>query len=352
MKRPRRQIFRGPGKPRAWARFALAVAYFYVACALARQAAYGFDLGTIFPLVRMLFVLFLIVIGFGYMGLSYDGQRQPLRAMGLARRPGWGRELATGAALGWGMMTAIALVMALTGTMYVHFWWSPRAFFLLAIQIATLAVGAVVGEIAFRGYPFQKLMEATGPFTATVLSCCFFGLMRMESPDAGTAGIWVSGIGALLLSLAYLRTRALWLPVGIHFAWATSMGALFGLPVAGRMESAVVVQTAAYGQHWLTGGDYGPEGSWLAFFVLAAGVFVLVRVTRDIAWKMNQPDLQPAGIPVDIPHSAPASPAASASVAEQPKAPQLVSIDFSAPSASAPLPPPLPPGSKNSSLGS
>ena len=338
MKLFRCQLFRGPGRPRAWARFALAVAYFLVARVLADLAARGFNFGAAYPLMRNIFLLFLEIVGFGYMSLSYEGQRQPLRAMGLIRRPGWGRELATGAALGWGMMTAIALVLALGGTLYVSFWWNSTTIFLLTLQLVALAVGALVGEIAFRGFPFQQLIAATGPFTATVLACCFFGLLRMESPDAGTAAMWVSGIAALLLSLAYLRTRALWLPWGIHFAWLASMGVLFGLPTGGGTDSASVVQTAAYGQHWLTGGEYGPEGSWLAFFVLLAGVFVLIRITRNIAWKMNQPDLQPAGIAVDIPHRAPASPAAP--VVEQPKAPQLVSINFAASSGSASVPKP------------
>lgn len=341
-------LFRGPGKSRAWARLVLAIAYFLVARVLADEAAHGFNLGAATALLRNLFLLFLEIVGFGFIGLSYDGQRQPLRAMGLLRRSGWGREFALGAALGWGMMTAIVGVLALAGALYVNFWWSPRAFFLLALQLAALAVGALVGEIAFRGYPFQKLIEATGPFTATVLACCFFGLLRMESPDAGTAGIWVSGVAALLLSLAYLRTRALWLPWGIHFAWLASMGALFGLPMGGNTDAAIVVQTSTYGQHWLTGGDFGPEASWLAFFILLAGVFVLLRTTRDIAWKLNQPDLQPAGIPLDIPHRAPVSPVVSPEQPQAPQqAPQLVSIDFSAPSAS-PAAPATPPRSEPS----
>ncbi len=313
-------LFRGPGRGRIFARFVLAVAFFIVAKFLADQAAQGFSVGIALPLVRNVFLLFLEIIGFGYMGLAFDGTRQPLRAMGLARRPdqrlGWLREFALGAALGWGMMVAVALVLALAGILYVHFSWGSRAFFLLMMQLCGLATGALASEIAFRGYPFQKLIEAFGPFTATVMACIFFGLLRMESPSAGTAGIWVSGIAALLLSLAYLRTRALWLSWGIHFAWLASMGALFGLPMAGNTAAATVVQTDTYGPRWMTGGDYGPEAGWLAFLALMIGVFVLLRITRELSWRVNQPELKPVGIPVDIPHSAPASPAANTNETE------------------------------------
>ncbi|MGC9291172.1 MAG: CPBP family intramembrane glutamic endopeptidase [Acidobacteriaceae bacterium] len=315
-------IFRGPGRGRAMLRFVFAAAYFIVALRLADSAAQWYSFGVAYPLVRNLLQLFLEVIGFGYMGLAFDGARQPLRAMGLARRPGWLREFALGAAIGWGMITAIVLILALSGALYVHFWWTPRAFVLLAIQLGVLAVGALADEVAFRGYPFQRLLEVLGPFSATVMAGVFFALLRMESPEAGTAGIWGSGIAAVLLSVAYLRTRALWLPWGLHFAWLASMGALFGLPLAGSTQAATVVQTETYGPLWMTGGDYGPEASWLAVGVLLAGLYVLVRATRDLSWQYNQPELRPAGIAVEIHHSAPAPQSVQA---EQP-GPQLVQI--------------------------
>lgn len=317
-------IFRGPGRRRATLRFLLAAAYFIVARFLADKAAHGFSFGEAFPLIRNLFLLFLEIVGFGYMGLAFDDTRQPLRVMGLARRPGWQREFALGAAIGWGMVTVIVLVLALSGALYVHIQWTTHLLFLLAVQMGVLAVGALADEVAFRGYPFQKLIEAFGPFAATVLACIFFGLLRMESPDAGTAGIWVSGIAAVLLSVAYLRTRALWLPWGLHFAWLASLGILFGLPLGGNTDGATIVQTDTYGRLWMTGGDYGPEAGWLAAFVLIAGLFVLVRVTRDLSWKYNQPELKPAGIPMDVPHPAPVSPATTRP--ESPQAPQFVSL--------------------------
>jgi membrane protease YdiL (CAAX protease family) len=303
-------------------RLIFAAAYSIVAFRLADSAAQWYSFGAVYPLVRNLLRLFLEVIGFGYMGLAFDGARQPLRSMGLARRPGWQSEFALGAAIGWGMMVAVVLVLAFSGALYVHFWWTPRAFVLLAIQLGVLAVGALADEVVFRGYPFQRLIEVFGPFSATVMAGVFFALLRMESPEAGTAGIWGSGVAAVLLSVAYLRTRALWLPWGLHFAWLASMGALFGLPMAGSTQAATVVQTETYGPVWMTGGDYGPEAGWLAVVVLLAGLYVLVRATRDLSWQYNQPELRPAGIAVGMHPSAPAP----QSVQTEQQGPQLVQI--------------------------
>ena len=50
----------------------------------------------------------------------------------------------------------------------------------------------------------------------------------------------------VVLSVAYLRTRALWLPWGIHFAWNATLGLVFGLPVSGIRLFNVVVTDDGY----------------------------------------------------------------------------------------------------------
>ncbi len=342
-------FFSGPGRGRAWLRCMLAIAVFVVVQSLAAQAADGFRFQGLSAstglLLRNLFQLFLEVLSFAVMGLLFDRQTQPLRAMGLARsmapQTSALRQFALGAALGWGMVVALLLPVALSGGLYVHLWITPRAFALLTVQLLTLFVAALSNEVVFRGYPFQRLMEATGPGIAVLLSCVLFGWLRWQAitamPGSDAAAIWVSVAAAILLSLAYLRTRALWLSWGLHFAWLASMGVLFGLPLAGETDTASVIQSNAYGQHWLTGGDYGPESAWLTVGVLVGGIWVLLRMTRQMDWHARQPVLRPAGIAVEIAHAAPASVAAAPA---KPTAapPSLVQIAAytSAPPSSAP----------------
>jgi uncharacterized protein len=103
-----------------------------------------------------------------------------------------------------------------------------------------------------------------------------------------------------MFSIAYLRTRALWLPWGLHFAWNASMGILFGLPVSGLTTFNPVITTHAVGPVWLTGNGYGPEGSAIAVIVLPVLMIVLVKATRDYAHRYAQPVIVPGGIPVDL----------------------------------------------------
>ncbi len=282
-------LLRGSGRGRAFLRFLLAIAWMVAAYFLSDRAAHGFSHGVAFPLTRNLFEIFLLIIGYSYMELSWDNVREPLRTMGLSPRTGAGGEFALGAALGWGMVAAVLLVVVLIGHFYVQLSNTSQAWSLLVVNVFTLAAGSLAAEIAFRGYPFQKLIQATGPMTAAILAGIFFGLLRFETPGATTAAMWISAMAAVVLSVAYLRTRALWLCWGLHFGWLASIGILFGQPLAGRRHSSSVVRSYVDGPTWLTGSEYGPEASIVTLLVLWIGLYVLVRLTRGIAVGDNYP---------------------------------------------------------------
>lgn len=319
---------RGAGRGREFLRLVLAVGWLFVAYFLSDKAAHGFTHGVAFPLLRDVFQIFLLIVGFAYMGMAWDKSRDPLRAMGLVARPGAAREFGLGAALGWGIATATILVLVLAGHFYVRLRGSPHAWAMLGLQLLIVAAASLAAELAFRGYPFQKLVRVTGPVTAAILAGVFFALLRTETPGANVPALWISGVAALLLSAAYLRTRALWLCWGIHFTWLASIGLLFGQPLAHVRYSSTVVQSYVDGPLWMTGGEYGPEGSVVALILFWVALYVVFRITRDLAWRYAHPELQPAGIPMDLSHPMHpvAPPAASTSTASAASPSGLVQI--------------------------
>lgn len=284
-------LLRGAGRGRALLRCLLAGAWVLVAYFLADKSAHGFGGGVFFPLIRSLFQSFLLVLGFAYMEMAWDGNSRPLVAMGLGARPGAAREFALGGAIGWGVAAAAMLVIALGGHVYVQLSGNAAAWRSTALQLLVLAATSLAAEIAFRGYPFQKLAQATSPWFAAFLAGIFFALLRREAPGATAAAMWVSGMAAFLLSAAYLRTRALWICWGMHFAWLAAVGVLFGQPLAGSRMIPGVIQTGADGPVWLTGGEFGPEASVVTLLFLWVAVVVLVRVTRS--YLRDEPSSQP-----------------------------------------------------------
>ncbi len=285
---------------RAFGWFLIAALYSLLAYTVAAHAARGLVPGDFYELARLVILLFLLLVGYAGMGMVGQGQRSPLRAMGLVRRPGWPAEFALGAAIGWGGIVACVLPIAILGEMVLRFDAAPHQLSLLVVDLAILACGALAEEVAFRGYPFQRLIEALGPLLATLLLSVLFMVVHLQNPDASAASMCTALLAGCLLALAYLRTRALWVCWGLHFAWNASMGLLFGLPVSGLTIFSPVVSTYTRGPVWLTGGGYGPEGGAVAIVVLLLLLGVLIRSTRELKHRYAFQEILPGGLPVDI----------------------------------------------------
>ena len=288
------------GRLRALGWVFIAVVYFLFAERIAVTAASGFSSGDWFPFLSRTFLLVLLIVGYAAMGYMGEHQKHPVRAMGLGFRPGWSREFLLGSAIGWSGIAACVLPIALFGALYVTWNGGWHNFGMLFLDIFTLAAASLAEEVAFRGYPFQRLIDATGPVTATLLASLAFGAIHLQNPDATAASTLTTILAGWLLAIAYLRTRALWVGWGFHFAWNVVMAIVFGLPLSGLTRFSPLLQTSTYGPYWLTGGGYGPEGSATAIIVLLILLIVMTMATRHLRFQYAIPPIVPGGIPVDI----------------------------------------------------
>jgi hypothetical protein len=243
-------------------------------------------------------------------------------------------------------MVACVLPTALFGALAIQVDHTPHQLLLLLVDFAVLAIAALAEEVIFRGYPFQRLIDAMGPTLATLLVGVIFGAAHLTNPDASSASLITTVLAGWLLALAYLRTRALWVSWGLHFGWNASMGLLFGLPVSGLTIFSPVVSTYTAGPVWMTGGGYGPEGSAIAIVVLLGLLIVLARVTRDLKHLYAGPVIIAGGMPVDIDalarreHEQGMGPGMAIGQKVAPAGQQLVQIIAPAPAAPLPLRPP------------
>jgi hypothetical protein len=284
------------------------MAWYLCSRALAASAANGFalrfDLGDFEGLIEALALLFLLVCGLSLLR-AIEQRRAPLwMTLGLPRRATSRTEWATGAAIGWGLAIAAVLPMVLGRTLNVQLWGAPRAWFLLGLSLATLAIGTLVHTLGVYGYGFQRLIEATGPVRATLILVLVVAIAHAMVPTPyGTpqgTRMLVDILTTVLFCVCWHRTHGLWLLWGLHFAWAASTGVLFGLPLGGNVSYSSVIDTRAVGPAWLTGGDYGPGAAVFSILLVAVAIPVVVRVSGDWAWSYTHPPIIPAGYDVTV----------------------------------------------------
>lgn len=150
--------------------------------------------------------------------------------------------------------------------------WSRVLFVMVLILF-----GATGEELLFRGYAFQVLMAAMGPFATILPFGILFALAHAGNLNVSTIGLVNTGLWGVVLGFAFWCSGDLWLPIGLHAGWN------WALPLMGARLSGFTMSMTGRELRWHTGplwsgGDYGPEGGLLTSAVLVA-LFIW------LAWK-------------------------------------------------------------------
>jgi len=192
----------------------------------------------------------------------------------------WPVEFGAGALIGAVLMLVPAILLLLIGAVR----WGPAATpaSLIWSGMLGMLIVAIAEELLFRGFLFQRLLGAIGVWPAQLLIAGFFLLTHLGNPGLqGTTKIWAATnifMASLLFGFAYLRTRSLAMPVGIHFAANSVQGPVLGMAVSGNEAASALTPSFASSSAWLTGGTFGLEGS-LPGLACVLTALVLLAVT-------------------------------------------------------------------------
>ena len=216
--------------------------------------------------------------------------RQPLASLGLQRQ-GWLRYLGIGLGVGAGLMVLIFFVMAAAGWLTAELA-SPGALPLLASALSWAAL-SFVEELTFRGYIMQGLAKAWVMPLAVLVSSLLFGMVHIIDPEVQVLAIVNVCTAGVFLALAYLVTKSLWFPAGIHIGWNLTEINVLGFPGSGHTEPSVL-HTTVSGPELVTGGGFGPEGgllglaAWLFGIALLLGYWTAFRRKQGTSSRSSQ----------------------------------------------------------------
>lgn len=207
----------------------------------------------------------------------------PWRAVGLWFHKSWLRDFVVGSLIGVLSLALATLIATLGGGL--RFSLSGREMILPVVQTLVFSallfiIAALAEEALLRGYPLQTMTRARLFILGAIITSVTFAALHMGNPNF-RLGIPVLNlvIAGIWFGVAYWRTRSLWLPLGIHWAWNWALGSLFGLPVSGLTDIAPypLLRGVDLGPTWLTGGGYGVEGG-------IAGTVALI-ISTIFVWR-------------------------------------------------------------------
>jgi membrane protease YdiL (CAAX protease family) len=133
-------------------------------------------------------------------------------------------------------------------------------------------------ELLSRGYHLQTITSGTNLFWGVVLSSAVFSFLHVGNTGANwasVAGIFFAGV---YLAYGYIRTRQLWLPIGLHIGWNFFEGVGFGFPVSG-LDIYPLTRITVHGPEIWTGGAFGPEAGLIVLPSLILGALLIYLYT-------------------------------------------------------------------------
>jgi membrane protease YdiL (CAAX protease family) len=190
-------------------------------------------------------------------------------------RRGAAGQLGRGAAIGLAIAALTVGLIALFGGYQVNGFGSLGG----AIGLFGLYVGvATTEELLFRGVLFRIVEDLAGTWGALAITALIFGGLHLVNPGASIVGALAIAVeGGVMLGAAYVATRTLWLPIGLHLAWNTTLGAIFSTTVSGAEVPQGLLDSVTAGPDVLTGGTIGPEASIFAVLIAAVPAVLFIR---------------------------------------------------------------------------
>lgn len=204
--------------------------------------------------------------------------KRPFHSVGLHFSAGWGKQLSQGLLFGSGMMSVIFVIEYASGMVVIEFrdLTLQQSLVIFANSIGLYIAVGYGEELMFRGYLFQSFVEGTNKLIATLSISLLFAAAHMGNPNASVFGLINVGLAGIWLSVAYFKTKALWLPIGLHISWNFFQGFVYAYPVSGTAsEKEQIGKALVSGPEWLTGGAFGPEGGALATLMLIIGTALI-----------------------------------------------------------------------------
>jgi uncharacterized protein len=197
---------------------------------------------------------------------SWIGQvfrRKPLTELLGYLNIEWLKELFVGCLIGSALMLVPAFILGSFG--WVGWQWNPISISSLSSSLLLFATIAFAEELLFRGFVFQRLTAGLGPYPAQLIIGTFFLLTHLNNPGmTGIVKVMASiniFLASILFGLAFIRTKSLAMPLGLHWMANWVQGGILGFGVSGTEQMGLLKPILGNSPVWLTGGSFGLEAS-------------------------------------------------------------------------------------------
>jgi membrane protease YdiL (CAAX protease family) len=145
------------------------------------------------------------------------------------------------------------------------------------IVLAGWIVQGGAEEVLVRGWVLPVLGSRYRPWIGLAVSSLLFAAMHGLNEHLSVLALINLALFGVFAGLYALREGSLWGISALHSAWNWVQANFFGFNVSGtEAGGGTLLNLAARGPDWITGGGFGPEGGVAVTAVLVIGLAVLL----------------------------------------------------------------------------
>lgn len=139
-----------------------------------------------------------------------------------------------------------------------------------------ILIKSAIEEVFFRGIIFQALREKFGDFISVISVSLGFSLFHFYNPSIDILAFINIFLAGILLSVLYITTESLWLPLSFHFFWNFNQSLFFGSNISGlNFDISIFTATFINSENsFLFGNEFGIESGFLTTLCLTILVFI------------------------------------------------------------------------------
>ncbi|WP_456313826.1 CPBP family intramembrane glutamic endopeptidase [Pseudomonas shirazensis] len=187
------------------------------------------------------------------------------------------KNLFIGFAVGFILQSFTILVIYLNGS-YSVVKINPISFIL--IPFALMFTVAIIEEVLVRGIIFRIIEEKLGSYISLTFSSVLFGVLHLANPNVTLISAICITTAGFLMGATFIYSRNLWMPIALHFAWNFTQSGIFGAITSGNEKTNSLIVAKIQGPEFITGGEFGPEGSIQAIVFCAIGTIIFLVLSQ------------------------------------------------------------------------
>jgi len=140
------------------------------------------------------------------------------------------------------------------------------------ISLSTMLIicsSALLEECIFRGTIFQALADRFSPSRIIIIVSVVFSLLHLTNPNADIISTINTFLANCFMSIAWYRSKGLWLPILYHATWNCTQSAV-GIEISGIKFGDGFLKTTIHDSSFSSFfiGPYGIEGTMYCTIVL------------------------------------------------------------------------------------